>query len=74
MKKKDLIIFSIGLVSATLIFQFFVAALGSLLGHFIPNFLSNLLNIIIGLIIIYYGYIRLKETNNPKKNNRKRKK
>ena len=73
MKKKDLIIFSIGLVSATLIFQFFVAALGSLLGHFIPNFLSNLLNIIIGLIIIYYGYIRLKETNNSKKNKRKRK-
>lgn len=61
MKKKDLFIFCLGLVSATIIFQFFVAAIGSLVGRFIPRILSNILNIIIGLFIIYFGIERLKE-------------
>ena len=61
MRKKDLIVFCFGLVSATIIFQFFVAGLGTLVGRFIPVILSNILNILIGLLIIYYGFERLKE-------------
>lgn len=55
LKKKELVIFCIGLVSATFIFQITVAVLSNFLGMFISKELSNLLNIFVGLLIMYFG-------------------
>lgn len=57
-RKKELVIFSIGLVSATLLFLSIVAVLGMVLSSFIPDAVSNVLNIIVGILIIIFG-IRL---------------
>lgn len=54
-KKKELIIFSVGLVSATLLFLTIVAILGMVLSSFISNSISNILNIIVGFLIIFFG-------------------
>lgn len=54
-KKKELNVFSIGLVSATLLFLTMVAVLGMILSNFIPNVISKILNIAVGLIIIIFG-------------------
>ena len=56
--KKELTIFSIGLVSATLLFLSAVAILGIIVASFIPNNVINILNIIVGIVIIGFG-IRL---------------
>ena len=40
--KKELVVFSIGLISATLIFLTFVAILGTILSNFIPLIVSNI--------------------------------
>lgn len=56
--KKELTIFSIGLVSATLLFLSIVAILGTIVASFIPNNVINILNIIVGIVIIGFG-IRL---------------
>ena len=53
--KKELFIFSIGLVSATLLFLTIVATLGMVLSNFIPDIISKILNVIVGLIIITFG-------------------
>ena len=53
--KKELFVFSTGLVSATLIFLTMVAILGTVLSNFIPSIVSNILNIIVGIIIIGFG-------------------
>lgn len=53
--KKELNIFSIGLVSATLLFLSFVALVGTIMSSFIPIEISNIINIIVGLIIIGFG-------------------
>ena len=55
LKKKELVIFSIGLVSATLFFLTFIAVLGTILSGFIPESVSNVLNVIVGLLIIFFG-------------------
>ncbi len=55
LKKKELVIFSIGLVSATLLFLSFVALLGTVLSGFLPESVSNVLNVIVGLLIIFFG-------------------
>ena len=55
LKKKELVIFSIGLVSATLFFLTLIAVLGTILSGFIPESVSNILNIIVGLLIIFFG-------------------
>lgn len=55
LKKKELVIFSIGLVTATLLFLTLVAILGIILSSFIPNVVLKVLNILIGLIIIGFG-------------------
>lgn len=54
-KKKELAIFSIGLVSATLIFLTIVAILGMILSNFIPDIISKILNITVGIVIIGFG-------------------
>ncbi len=55
LEKKELIIFSIGLVSATLLFLTLVAILGTILSNFIPDNISNVLNIIVGILIMFFG-------------------
>lgn len=54
-KKKELAIFSVGLVSATLLFLTIVAILGIILSNFIPDLISKILNVIVGLVIIGFG-------------------
>lgn len=54
-KKKELAIFSVGLVSSTLLFLTIVAILGMVLSNFIPDTISNILNIIVGILIIIFG-------------------
>lgn len=55
LEKKELIIFSVGLVSATLIFLSMVAILGTILSQFIPDNISNILNVLVGILIIFFG-------------------
>ena len=60
-KKKELIWFSIGLVSSTLFFLTFIAILGMFLSSFIPENISNILNIIVGILIIFFGMLVKKD-------------
>ena len=55
LNKKELTIFSVGLVSSTLIFLTFVAVLGTMLSSFIPENVSKIMNIIVGILIIFFG-------------------
>ena len=55
LEKKELVVFSVGLVSATLLFLTFIAILGTVLSNFIPEYISNILNIGVGILIIYFG-------------------
>lgn len=55
LSKNELIIFSIGLVSATLLFLTAVAILGTILSGFIPTKISDILNIIVGILIVFFG-------------------
>ena len=54
-KKRDLIVFCIGLVSSTLLFLTSVAFIGSLISKFIPEIIANILNVLVGLLIMYFG-------------------
>ena len=53
--KKELLVFSCGLVSATLLFMTFVAILGTILSNFISAGVANVLNVCVGALIIYFG-------------------
>lgn len=55
LNKKELTVFSLGLVSSTLIFLTFVAVLGTMLSSFIPENVSKIMNIIVGILIIFFG-------------------
>ena len=55
MTKKELAIFSCGLVSATLLFLTMVAVLGTIFASFISDSVSNILNVIVGVAIIIFG-------------------
>ena len=55
LNKKELMVFSVGLVSSSLIFLTFVAILGTMLSSFIPENISRIMNIIVGIIIILFG-------------------
>lgn len=55
LNKKELAIFSIGLVSSTIIFLTFVSVLGTILSNFIPENISNVLNIVVGILIVFFG-------------------
>lgn len=55
LNKKELMVFSVGLVSSTLIFLTFVVILGTMLSSFIPENISRIMNIIVGIIIILFG-------------------
>ena len=62
-EKKELAFFSVGLVSATLIFLTIVAVLGMILSNFIPDIISKILNIVVGLVIIGFGIKLLLKRN-----------
>lgn len=65
LKKKELIFFSIGLVSSTLLFLTLVAILGTMLSNFIPDNISSILNVIVGILIIFFGIkMFVKKENN----------
>lgn len=55
LEKKDLIVFSVGLVSATLFFLTMVAVLGTILSSFIPGTIADMLNIVVGILIAFFG-------------------
>ena len=55
LKKKELIAFSTGLVSATLFFLTTVAMLGTILSGFISDKVSGILNVIVGCVIVFFG-------------------
>ena len=55
LRRLELAVFSIGAVSATLLFLTAVALLGTVLGSFIPNNVSAALNVAVGLLIVYFG-------------------
>ena len=69
-KKKDLVMFCIGLVSATIIFQAFIALMSTFLARFISSSTSKVINMLIGFLILYYGLNRLYDTFSKKKKNR----
>ena len=56
--------FSVGLVSATLLFLTTVAILGMILSNFIPDIISKILNVIVGIVIIGFGIKLLVKKNN----------
>ena len=55
LKKTELTVFSIGLISATLFFLSAVAGLGTVLSSFLPDAVSKGLNILVGLLILFFG-------------------
>lgn len=55
LNKKELAIFSIGLVSSTIIFLTFVSVLGTILSSFIHENITNVLNIVVGILIVFFG-------------------
>lgn len=55
LKRKELLIFYLGLVLATLFFLSLVAISRVILSNFISGTISNILNILVGILIIYFG-------------------
>lgn len=55
LKRGELIVFSLGLVSATLFFLSAVAGLGTVLSSFLPEAVSRGLNVLVGALIIFFG-------------------
>lgn len=55
LNKKELAVFSTGLVSSTLIFLTFVVVLGTMLSSFMPENILNIMNIIVGILIVFFG-------------------
>ncbi len=53
--KKELLVFSCGLVSATLLFMTFVAILGTILSTFLSPSVANVLNVCVGALIVFFG-------------------
>lgn len=53
--KGELVFFSAGLVTSTLIFMTGIAILGTILKSFIPTSVSMAMNLIVGMIIVYFG-------------------
>ncbi len=53
--KRELLVFSCGLVTATLLFMTFVAVLGTILSSFISTGTANILNVCVGALIVFFG-------------------
>lgn len=56
--KKQLFLFAVGCVMATIIFLTIIAFLGSILSGFLPRMLVQFLNVAVGVVLIFFG-IRL---------------
>lgn len=63
MERRELAVFSVGLVSATVFFMTFVAALGTVLAQFLSPAVSNVLNVCVGAVIIGFGIKMLLKKN-----------
>lgn len=74
MKKKEQILFCLGIILSTLFFQSFVALLGSTISHLISNNIRIILNIGIGIYMIIFGFQRLRNKPIKTNNNRSRSK
>ncbi|NEU05889.1 MULTISPECIES: LysE family transporter [Clostridium] len=55
MKRKDIYIFGIGALMATLSFLTLVVVLGTFTKIFLPAYVIQILNIIVGVLLIYFG-------------------
>lgn len=55
MKRKDIYIFGIGALMATLSFLTLVAVVGTFTKVFLPAYIIQILNIIVGVLLIYFG-------------------
>ncbi len=53
--KKQLFLFAVGCVMATVIFLTIVAFIGSLLSSFLPKAIVQFLNVAVGIILIFFG-------------------
>ena len=53
--KKELLVFSCGLVSATLLFMTLVAILGTILSTFLSQSVASVLNVCVGALIVFFG-------------------
>ena len=53
--KKELLVFSCGLVSATLLFMTSVAILGTILSTFLSPSVASVLNVCVGALIMFFG-------------------
>lgn len=72
MKKKEQVLFCIGIILSTLFFLSIVAFLGATVSHLISNKIRIILNIGIGFYMIIFGFQRLR--NKPIKTNKNRSK
>lgn len=64
LKKRELLFFCIGLISATLLFLSFVAIIGVIFHKFLPNLIIKMFNIAVGLYISFYGFKKIFEKYN----------
>ena len=55
LKARELRVFSLGLVSATLFFLSAIAGLGTVLSSFLPEAVSMGLNVLVGVLIVFFG-------------------
>ena len=54
--RKDVYLFGLGSILATLFFLTVIAALGSVTGYFLPVEIISMLNFIVGAVLIYFSY------------------
>lgn len=59
--KRQLFLFAVGCVLATVIFLTFISILGTLLNSFLPERILNLLNALIGILLIFLGIKLLRD-------------
>lgn len=60
-KRRELLLFCFGLVSATLLFLSFVAIVGVIFHSFLPNMVIKIFNIVVGIYISFYGLKKILE-------------
>ncbi len=63
MRKRELLLFCLGLVSATILFQLGVAFLGAFVSKLLPEKIIQILNVAVGFFIIYFGFKQLFKNN-----------
>ena len=61
MNSRHIFYFGTGCVLSTVVFLTFVAATGSMLNRFLPDTLTRALNVLIGLVLIGYGVVLMRQ-------------